>query len=197
MSIRTEGAGTKGEILPFPLGEKEPGTAAGADLNRGKLGMVIEGPNGRKFRLVQYVEATSLTGAFQAGANVAGARCFAVATGDLDDPLTQHHVTRAQRTGAKPLNRVIGVALKDQRDLVQYDYFWLQFDGDYIDMFLGDDGTDIAVGDYVALDDDADLGNIYGLSTTFTVEFLLGVAMDANTGVDGVIRVRPVKALNG
>lgn len=194
MSIRTEGAGYFGGVgLPFPLGEKR--SSNNTELAK-VLGLVVEGPKGRKFRLVQYREATALAGPSAAGTNVAGARCFAVATGDLDDP-NPFYVTRAQRGAAKPLNRVIGVALKDQLALVQNDYFWLQFDGDYIDMWLGDDGTDIAVGDYVALDDDADLGCIYGLSTTFTVEFLLGVAIDANTGVDAIVRVRPYRALNG
>lgn len=195
MSIRTEGAGTKGEILPFPLGEKEAGTAPpGADLNRPKLGMVVEGPNGRRFMLVQYVEATALAGPAAAGTNVAGARCFAVATGDLDDPLTMFGVTRAQRTGTLPLNRAVGAALKDQVALVQYDYFWLQlFCGDYLDLWLGDDGTDVLVGEYIALDDDTDLGCVYTLDTTFTPEFLIGIAMDTNTGVDAVLRVRPLR----
>lgn len=196
MSIKTEGAGFFGGVaLPFPLGSKM--SSDNTELEK-LLGMVVEGPRGRKFRLVKYVEATALAGPSAAGTDVAGARLFAVASADLDDPTaTCFYVTRAQRTGTKPLNRTIGAALKDQVALVQNDYFWLQFDGDYLDLWLGDDNTDVAVGDYVALDDDTDLGCIYGLGTTFTVEFLIGVAMDANTGVDAIVRVRPYKPLNG
>lgn len=193
MSIKTEGAGTHGSMLPFPLGEK---VSSDVDLSK-NLGQIVEGKKGRKFRLVQYVSATALTGAYAAGANIAGARHFAPTAANLDDPSTMFKVGLAQRTGTKPQNRSIGVALKDQVDLVQNDYFWLQFDGDYIDMFMGDDGTNVAPGDYIALDDDADLGCVYGLGTVHTPEFEVGIAMSTETGVDALIQVRPTKALNG
>lgn len=196
MSIKTEGAGFFGGVaLPLPLGGK-----AGSDNTElaKLLGLEVTGRFGRKFRLVQYVSATALTGAAAAGANIAGARHFAPTAANIADPSTMFKVGLAQRTGTKPQNRSIGVALKDQVDLVQNDYFWLQFDGDYIDMYHGDDATAVAVGDYVALDDDTDLGNVYGLGTTFTPEFMLGVAMDTNAGsVDAILRVRPLKPLNG
>lgn len=194
MSIRTEGAGTLGTMLAFPLGEKR--SSDNAELEK-ILGSVVEGKKGRKFRLVKYVSATALAGPYAAGANVAGARHFAPTAANLDDPSTMFHVGLAQRTGTKPQNRSIGVALKDQEALVQNDYFWLQFDGDYIDMFMGDDGTNVAPGDYISLDDDADLGCVYGLGTTHTPEFEVGIAMSTETGVDALIQVRPTRALNG
>ena len=195
MSIKTEGAGTHGTLMPFPLGEKVSSDFA-TQYDK-LLGMVVEGPKGRKFRLVKYAAATALAGPAAAGANVAGARLFAVATGDADDVTTMFNVTPAQRTGTIPLNRPIGAALKDQVALNQNDYFWLQFDGDYMDLWMGDDGTDALVGEYAALDDDADLGCIYTLDTTFTPEFLIGTFLETYTGVDQVVKVRPYKPLNG
>lgn len=197
MSIRTEGAGTFGTLAPFPIGEKRAGTGLATGLHAAKLGMEVIGPRGRKFRLVQYADATALAGASAAGANVAGARAFAPSTGNADAVETMFCVSLAQRTGAVPLNRTIGFALKDQEDLVQYDFFWLQFDGDYIDMFMGDDGTDAAIGDYISLDDDADLGCVYTTDTTHTPEFRLGVAIEVVTAVDTLIRVRPTQPING
>ncbi len=194
MSIRTEGAGTLGTLAPFPIGEKRNSSDFNYD---SKLGMEIVGPKGRKFRLVQYVSATALAGPAAAGANVAGGRAFAPTAANLDDPLTMHKVGLAQRTGTKPQNRAIGFALSNQDALVQNDYFWLQFDGDYIEMWFGDDGTDVAPGDYVALDDDADLGCVYSLGTTFTVEFMLGVSMSTQAGTDALINVRPYRPING
>jgi hypothetical protein len=201
MSIRTESAGTLGTMAAFPIGEKR--SSDNAELEK-ILGNEVYGKKGRKFRLVKYIGATALAGASAAGANVAGARLFAVAAGNVDDPTTLFHVQQAVLGGTAPLNRPIGVALKDQDDLVQNDYFWLQFDGDYMDLFMGDDGTNAAPGDYLGLDNDADLGTVKAIAASafdsggaLVQEESLFVCMSTETGTDALVKGRPIHPLNG
>lgn len=195
MSIKTDGAGHFGGVgAPFPIGTKM--SSDNTELAK-LLGLEITGKNGRVFRLYQYVGSASLTGAYGAGTNRAGARGFAPVAGNLDDPLTQHKVDLAVLGGTKPTNRAVGYALKDQVDLVQNDYFWLQVDGDYFDLWMGDDTTDVAPGDYLQLDDDTDLGAVKGSGTTFSAEFSAFVSMSTQAGNDALIQGRPIHKLRG
>lgn len=195
MSIRTELAGTIGTLAPFPIGAKESSDFSAA--NDPRLGMEIQGPNGRVFRLVKYVGSAALTGPAAAGTNKAGGRGFAPTAANLDDPTTMNCVDLAVLGGTKPTNRPVGYALKDQDDLVQNDYFWLQVDGDYFDLWTGDDNTDIAPGDYLQIDNDTDLGTVKGTGTTFDPEFSQFVALDTVTAVDSIVRGRPIHKIRG
>lgn len=195
MSIKTDGAGHFGGVgAPFPIGTKM--SSDNSELEK-ILGLEITGKNGRVFRLVKYVSATALTGPYAAGANIAGARGFAPTAGNLDDPTTMHHVGLAALGATKPQNRPVGYALKDQVDLVQNDYFWLQVDGDYFDLWMGDDGTDVAPGDYLQIDNDTDLGCVKGSGTVLDAEFSQFVAMSTQAGTDALIQGRPIHKIRG
>lgn len=201
MSIKTEGAGTYGTLAPFPIGTKVGSDQSGR--YDPLLGMVISGPKGRKFRLVKYGAATALAGPYAAGANVAGARLFAVAVGSLAAGTGLFTVQPAVLGGTHPLNRPVGAALKDQEALVQNDYFWLQFDGDYMDLWMGDDGTNVAAGDYLTLDDDADGGcvklhhatQLLDGGTALIIPAL--ISLSTETGTDALIQAKPLAPMVG
>jgi hypothetical protein len=178
--------GTLGTLSGLVVGKK----VASADFpDYAKwLGTEIVGPRGEKYRLVQLNVA--------AGVAVPQYLAFANSTPTTD--LTRNFdVELAVRGGAKPTNRVCGYAIEGQVALVDNDIFWLQFDGPEIAGYIGDDNTDVAVGDYLNLDDDADKGKLYGVGTTFSAEFTQGVALDANTGVDQLVRFIPIKPFRG
>lgn len=184
--------GTRGDRLPFPIGEKRSSELS-AQLDP-LLGMEVFGQEGNVYRLVRLNLAAGLSGgAPAAGASQACGRIFTytlTATG-----VHAYDVKLAQRTGTVPANRPVGVGVQNQAALDDNDYFWIHVDGPYFDLWAGDDGTNFVIGDYVALDDDADLGCVYSLSTTFTPEFLIGICLTTEAGVDATVRVRPYKKL--
>lgn len=188
MTIKTEGFGTHGTIAPFPLGESRTSTYSG-QLDP-LLGMVIEGPYGRKFRLVRLNLSGGLT-----AANIEG-RCFRPTTNGPTRS-EQFDVIQTDSAGAAIAKRAIGAAVEDQDAVEDNGYFWLQFDGDHMAFWLGDDGTDVAPGEFLALDDDAELGAVKTADSTFGAETSIAVALSTNTGVDALIYGRPLKPLNG
>jgi hypothetical protein len=187
-TIREEGAGTLGTRPVFPIGESRTSTYANA-LDP-LLGSVVEGPKGRKFRLVRLNVSGGLT-----AANIEG-RLFRPTTNG-PTAAEQFDVIQAVAAGTAIQGRPIGAALEDQDAVEDNGYFWLQFDGDHMAFWLGDDGTDVAAGEFLALDDDADLGAVKTTDSTFAAETTLAVALSTNTGTDAIIYGRPIKPLNG
>lgn len=176
-------AGTHGTLAPFPIGQKVSGDDFPAYTQM--LGMEIEAEDGKKYRLVRLNNASGVT------APEYLAFGFTVAWSS-DNP---YDVTTALYGGTP--NRVCGFGVPDQAALEDNDIFWIQFDGPYIEVFLGDDGTDVAQGAYLRLDDDADRGKVRTVDTTFDAEFTLGVSLDTNTGTDAVLKMRPLHPLRG
>lgn len=188
----TQVGGTRGDKLPFPIGEKRsieemPYLAALA-------GMEVKGQNGDEFRLVRLNVAAGLT----AAAGTGGAQCSAFAySAKASDAAVDFDVEPAVRGGAIPINRVCGFGRADQVALADNDFFWLHVDGPEMEGYLGEVTTDVAVGEYLDLDDDADLGKLYGTDTTFSPEFTVGTSLETQTGNDAKIRFRPCKKFRG
>lgn len=188
MTIKTDGFGTNGTRAPFPLGESRTSTYS-ASLDP-LLGMVVEGPKGRRFRLVRLNLSGGLT-----AANIEG-RLFRPTTNG-PTAAEQFDVIQAVSGGTAIQGRPIGAAIEDQDAVEDNGYFWLQFDGDHMAFWLGDDGTDLAAGEFIALDDDADLGAVKTTDATFGAETTLAVSLSTNTGTDAIVYGRPIKPLNG
>lgn len=186
--------GTLGSLVSFEVGGKIASDDPAYAAYEKQLGTEVVGKDGHVIRMVRLDVAAGLSGgSAAAGASQACARVFTY-TAQLTG-VHAYEVKLAQRTGTKPANRPVGVALTDQVALSDNDIFWLHVDGPLMEVWLGDDGTDVAIGDYVALDDDADLGCVYGLSTTYTVEFILGVSLTTEAGTDATIKIRPLHKL--
>ena len=188
MTIRTEGAGTKGSRPVFPIGESRTSTFA-ASLDP-LLGSTVEGPNGRLFRLVRLNLSGGLT-----AANIEG-RAFRPTTNG-PTAAEQYDVIQTLEGGAAIALRTIGCAVEDQDAVEDNGYFWLQYFGDYMAFWLGDDGTDVAPGEFLALDNDAETGAVKTTDSTFAAETSIAVALSTNTGTDGLIYGRPLRPLNG
>lgn len=187
--------GIEGGLVSFPVGERIGSDDPAYDAYNKQVGMEVRGKNGHVIRLVRLDVAAGLAGgAVAAGASASCcARVFAYSA-----QLTGVHgydVKLAQRTGTVPTNRPVGVALTDQDALTDNDLFWLHVDGPEMDVYMGSDGTDAVIGDYIALDDDTDLGVVYSLGTTFTPEFILGVNLTTQAGVDATLKIRPLRKL--
>lgn len=188
MTIKDEGFGTNGTIAPFPLGETVSSDfAAHYDP---LLGMVIDGPYGRRFRLVRLNLSGGLT-----AANIEG-RLFRPTTNG-PTRAEQFDVIQAVAGGTAIQNRPIGAAIEDQVAVEDNGYFWLQFDGDHMAFWLGDDGTDVAPGEFLEIDNDSETGAVKTTDATFSGENTLAVALSTNTGTDALIYGRPVRPLNG
>lgn len=188
MTIKTDGAGTLGTRPPFPIGETVSSDfAASYDP---KLGMVIEGPNNRKFRLVRLNLSGGLTAAQIEG------RCFRPTTNG-PTAAEQFDVIQTLEGGAAIELRTIGAAIEDQVAVADNGYFWLQFDGDKMAFYLGDDGTNADPGDFLALDNDAEKGAVKSTDATFAAETSIAVCLSTESGTDALIYGRPLRPLNG
>lgn len=186
--------GIEGGLVSFPIGTAVSSTDGGYAALEQQLGQEVRGRHGHVVRMVRL----DLSGGLAGGAPAAGATqaCARVFANTIETTDTLHHeVKLAQRTGTIPANRPVGVALTDQDALADNDIFWLHVDGPVMEVWAGDDGTDFVIGQYVALDDDADLGCVYCLGTTFTPEFMIGRCITTETGTDALVKVRPINKL--
>lgn len=188
----TQVGGTRGDKLPFPIGEKRSSELS-AQLDP-LCGMEVFGQNGDVFRLVRLNIAAGLT----ATADTAGAQSAAFAYSALATDATRtFDVQKALRGGTKPLNKVCGFGRPDQVALDDNDYFWLHVDGPMIEGILGDDVTALAIGDFLDLDDDADTGKLYSGGTTFSAEFTVGTCLTTDPGADLPVQFIPCKKFRG
>lgn len=169
-------AGTHGTIGALPIGGKV--SSDHADDMDAILGTEIEGPKGTRFRLVRLNKA--------AGIAAPGRRTF-VYTSE-----TGYDVDMSATANA----RICGVATKDQVALVDNDYFWLQVDG-VVELIRGDDGTNIAAGDHVANDDDADEGKVKTVTTNVALGTAQIRALEAENSVDGTFLAQILVKLVG
>lgn len=184
--------GIHGEMGPFHVGEKVAGDAPEADSIAELLGREYHDSDGNVYRLVRLDVAAGLAGS-GVGAGVAPYRAFGYdETFDADNPFD----VQLALLGGAP-KRVCGFGVPTQVALNDNDFFFIQVDGPYIDGFFGDDGTDAALNEYLQIDDDADRGKLKTTDTTFDAEYTLGVALEAETGTDAVIRFRPIQKLMG
>jgi hypothetical protein len=179
--------------LPFPIGEARA-SADFPELDK-LVGSYYRGKNGFACRLVRLNIPAGLDNSTEP--KKADCRAFArtLETTDVEPPV--YDVELALRGGTKPINRTCGFTIPGQAALVDNDLFFLVVKGPYIWVKLGDDDTDVAIGDYINLDDDVDKGNVYGVSTTISAEFTLGVAMDTRTGTDQELRIKPIREFIG
>lgn len=177
-----------GTPLPFPLGEKR----ASADFEAlDKLvGTEYTGQDGFKARLVRLNIAAGLT---QANAECRSF-CYSLVT-DLAAPV--HDVQLALLGSSISLKRVCGQSVPGQVALSDNDLFLILFDGPELPGTLGDDTGDIAIGEYVGIDDDADTGKLKTHDTTFDAEYSLGVSLDVATADGDQFRFRPIRPLRG
>lgn len=188
----TQVGGTRGDMAPFPIGEKRSSELS--EQLDPLCGMEIHGLNGDVFRLVRLNIAAGLT----ATAGTGGARCGAFAYSlEAEEVTKTFDVQMAVRGGAKPINRVCGYGRPDQVALADNDYFWLHVDGPVIAGYLGDADVNVAVGDYIDLDDDADTGKVYGGGTTFSAEFTQGVSRSTEAGTDAIVLFTPIRKFQG
>lgn len=186
--------GIEGGLVSFPIGEKVGSSEGGYAALEKQLGQEVRGRNGHVARLVRLDPAAGLSGgAPAAGASQAGGRVFTYTL--QSDDTHAYDVKLAQRTGTIPANRPVGVALTDQEALSDNDIFWLHVDGPVMEVWSGDDGTDFVIGQYVSLDDDADLGCVYCVGTTFPTEFAIGISLTTETGTDALVKIRPFHKL--
>ncbi len=186
--LYTAKGGTKGAIGALALGKKVSSDQSAAF--DPMCGLEIEDDRGNVFRLVRLNVAAGLaTGAVQYMA-------FGY-TALADDATRNFDVEPCKSTSTKPLDKVAGFGLPNQVALVDNDYFWLHVDGPVIQGYMGDDGTDLAIGDFVNLDDDADLGKLKTGADTFDAEYTVGVSLTTETGTDAVIRFVPRQKFRG
>lgn len=174
--------------MPLKLGEKR--AAADFPALDKCVGMEVQGKDGYKARLVRLNIAAGLT---QAEAECK-AFCYSLV---VDQAAPVNDVQLALLGGAISLKRVCGVTVPGQKALVDNDLFWLVFDGPVLWGTLGDDAADIAIGEYVAIDDDADTGKLKSLDTTFTAEYTIGVSLDVAAADGDQFRFRPHHPLRG
>lgn len=179
------------DVPAFPVGEKRA-AADYPELDK-LVGTEVMGRNGYVARLVRLDIAAGLADSNQATSP--RCRAFAYSIGTTASPPT-YDVLLALRGGTLPQNYVCGFSPPDQVALVDNDLFWLIVDGPEMWGVNGDSDVNIAIGDIVALDDDADRGNLYGLVVTAT-EFAVGVSLDTLTGTDNEFRFRPCRKFTG
>lgn len=176
---------------PFPVGEKRA-AADFPDIDR-LVGMEIRGKRGYVARLVRLDIAAGLGDTTEPTNPACRAFAYSIGTTDL---FPTFDVLLALRGATIPQNYVCGFSPPDQVALADNDLFWLIVDGPEIWGKLGDADVNVAIVDIVALDDDADRGNLYGLVVTAT-EFALGTSLDTRTGTDEEFRFRPAKKFTG
>lgn len=174
-------SGIKGTIATFPLGERLPSTALSYDEISKQIGQEVDGPKGTKFRLVRLNIAAGLSAAN------AVKRCFKYSAGAA----STYDVELSGGAGAEG-DKCCGVSRDDQVALSDNDLFWIQFDG-RMTLFKGD-GTDVADGDPVSVDDDADKGKVHKEGTAIVSE-TFWVARNATTGTDQDLVADPIRPL--
>lgn len=188
MALTLPSGGTLGGIASFPLGKKVSSTFA-SSLDR-QCGTEVVDDKGNVFRLVRLNAA--------AGLAVGAVRYMAFGyTAEATDADPTYDVAPCASDSTKPLDKVAGFGLPNQVALVDNDYFWLHVDGPVIQGYMGDDGTDLAIGDFVNLDNDADLGKLASGGDTFNAEYTVGVSRSTQAGTDAVIQFRPCKKFRG
>lgn len=152
------------------------------------LGSEIDGPLGTRFRLVRLNYATGLVSASTADgiANPSSRRVmeYSTATGYDVQP------------GNAATDRPCGVTIVGQEVLADNDFFWVQIEG-VCELYLSDDGTDLAAGDFVTLDNDSDLGKVITASSTFTHGVSPFRALEAKTGTDQAFKAQILHRLVG
>lgn len=180
--LYTTKGGTKGAIATIPLGGKAS-SAQSAAMDP-QCGTEIEDDRGNVFRLVRLnVSGGLATGAVQYMAFGYSAQA--------EDTTRTFDVEPNKSTSTKPLDKVAGFGVPNQVALDDNDYFWLHVAGPVMQGYLGDDGTDLAIGDFVNLDDDADLGKLKSGGDTFDAEYTVGVSLTTEAGTDAVVRFIP------
>lgn len=184
--------GIEGGFGAFHPGSKIAGDAAEADSLVELLGTEQMDDAGNTYRLVRLDVAAGLAGS-GAGAGVAPYRAFGY--DETFDAANPFDVQLALLGGAP--KRVCGFGVPTQVALNDNDFFWIQVDGPYIDGFLGDDGGDVALNEYVQIDDDADRGKLKTSDTVFDAEYSIGASLEVETGTDAVLRFRPIQKLQG
>lgn len=186
--LYTTKGGTKGAIATIPLGSKA--SSAQASAMDPQCGTEIEDDRGNVFRLVRLNSASGLT-----AANVQY-MAFGY-TIETEDVTRSFDVAKCAADSTKPLDKIAGFGLPNQVALDDNDYFWLHVDGPVIQGYMGDDGTDLAIGDFVNLDDDVDLGKLKSGGDTFNDEYTVGVSRTTEAGTDAVIQFIPRQKFRG
>jgi hypothetical protein len=155
-----------------------------------QCGTEIEDDRGNVWRLVRLNVSGGLT--------AANAQYMAFGyTIETEDVTRSFDVAKCASDSTKPLDKVAGFGVPNQVALDDNDYFWLHVYGPVMQGYMGDDGTDLAIGDFVNLDDDADLGKLKSGADTLNTEYTVGTSRTTETGTDAVIQFIPCKKFNG
>jgi hypothetical protein len=180
--------GSLGTLATIPLGGKA--SSAQSEAFDKQCGTEVEDGMGNVFRLVRLNAASGLA--------TSAVQYMSFGYSALADDATRtFDVEPNKSTSTKPLDKVAGFGLPNQVALDDNDYFWLHVDGPVIQGYLGDDGTDLAIGDFVNLDDDADLGKLKSGADTFDAEYTVGVSLTTEAGTDAVVRFVPRQKFRG